>query len=59
MNYEFECQKCGLIMEVTERELDPINDSSGVVCCPKCESRWVTEISPGELWLEPIEEVKF
>ena len=55
-DYQFECQTCGLLMEVG---MDEIDFDSPIVTCPKCSSHWAIEPYPGEPWLEPIEELRY
>ena len=55
-DYQFECQTCGLLMEVG---MDEIDFDSPIVTCPKCSSHWAVEPYPGEPWLEPIEELRY
>ena len=53
--YTFECQTCGAMIDVEASEIDFDMPS---VRCSRCGTTWEVEIFPGELWLEPVQEVE-
>lgn len=47
----FECDFCGMLQELDRTQL---YSDTPIITCPQCNTVWLTEILPGEPWLEPI-----
>lgn len=50
----FECPFCGLQAEIEWTKLDT---HTPTIECEMCHSSWRTSYTPGDIWLNPIEQV--